>query len=636
MKTCCIVVIGHVDHGKTSLVRALTGIDTDRLPEEKRRGLSIAPGFAHRTYSGGTIDFVDAPGHEDFIQAMIASATGASAALVVISASEGIGAQTLEHLRIAGLLGITQGIIAVTKSDLLEPLEQAACLDEIRAALRQTPLGGAPLILCSAQTGHGMGALIDALETMFTRTANTPAPLDSFLPIDRVFSLPGRGTVVTGTLLGQDLAVGDSITLHPDGPAITIRSLQSRGVERDHIQVGERMAANLRGVGVTDIARGAVLCAKDACAASACIDVQLELLPAATRALKHMQDLRVLFGTSSEVAQVRLFGGGRIAAGQSGFAQLRFKNPVVGFAGQRAILRCLSPPETIAGAVFLDPQATAAKSGNKARLRLLEAARLQGVVAIANALCVANHGVCSISDVARISRMTQAAVLTALDDAFESLDTDLLCPTEEISTCKADVLAALATFHATYPLKRMAPRVITAPPTRSPILQAHVETALLASRDIRRHDTMLAVYDHDPMALLSDAQHMRMADIEGTFSQAALAPPTLETLPQTKDDDDLVQLLMDTGRLIRLHNVSLNQTLVFHADTLSATVTALHAAFPAPLSFTTGEARSLLITSRRIIVPVLEHFDSLDVTLRKGDARQMAALNSVSPVPPPR
>lgn len=633
MKTCCIVVIGHVDHGKTSLVHALTGIETDRLPEEKARGMSITPGFAHSTYPDGTIDFIDAPGHADFIQAMICGATGASGALVVVSAVEGIGAQTLEHLCIAGLLGIKNGVVAVTKSDLLSPSQMAVRLIEIRASMLRTPFANAPLVVCSALTRYGLADLQMALEVFLSDTNDTPRPLQSFLPIDRVFTYTGQGTIVTGTLLGKDLRVGETVALQPSGQNTTIRSLQSRGEKRDVIYAGERMAANLRGVGVADIARGEVLCTVGSGNPSACLDAHIQLSPDAALALKHMDEVRVSFGTSSVVASVRIFGGARISPADSGYVQLRFKEPVVAFAGQRGVVRRLSPSETIGGAVFIDPQATLAKSGDKKRVAVLEAAQTQDAKVIAKALCCSHGGVARLSDVSRISRTTLHAADLQLSDSFQTLGDDKISTTENIEACQTDVLNFLAAFHRAYPLCAMAPHKIIAQSGTSPALVQHAISTLLARRQIRQKDNKFAVYQHDPMALLSGAQGVRLTDIENAFRKAGLAPLKLENLIQNQLDMDLLEILKDSGCLVSLKNISLKQSLLIHADSVASAATNLSAAFPASQLFTTSEARTALATSRRVIVPVLEHFDNCGVTIRKGSTRQMGNTNLVS-LPP--
>ncbi len=634
MNSSCIVVTGHVDHGKTSLVRALTGIETDRLAEEKARGLSITPGFAHLACPSGTIDFIDAPGHEDFVQAMISGATGSGAVLLVVSAAEGIGAQTLEHLHIAGMLGITQGVIAVTKSDLLDPADRAVRIDDIRAALSRTPLAGARLVLCSARTGDGMDALRDALEALLSEVTPPSGPPHGFLPIDRVFSLPGRGTIVTGTLLGRDLALEDVVVLQPAGRIVSLRGLQSRGTERDLIHAGERMAANLRGLAQADIARGAVLCAAGDVAPSACVDVRLSLLPGAARAVKHMDDIRVLFGTSGEVATLRLFGGGRIAPGQTALAQLRFRHPVVGYAGQRAILRRLSPPETIGSAVFLDPQAAPTRAGDKDRLRVLDAVETGDAAAIARALCTARGGVARLRDVARLARRSEPPLRADLGAAFTLLTAGRIAPNDVIAARTADVLSAVATYHTRHPLRAMAPRSAIAPLATTPELARHVEDTLHQNGQIRRRDNRLALAGHDPFDLLSRDERVRLAEIEQGFRHLGLTGRKPDVLSPSTLDAALEELLIDAGRLTALHNVALNQTLVLHTDALTEAADRLRAAFPPPQSFTTSQARTALATSRRVIVPVLEHFDSCAVTERVGDTRRMRPANPVSPADP--
>lgn len=628
MKTCCIVVIGHVDHGKTLLVHALTGIDTDRLPEEKARGLSITPGFAHRTYPSGIVDFVDAPGHAGFVSAMISGATGAQAALIVISISEGICAQTFEHLRIAGLLGIRQAVIAVTKADLLTPSEQAERLKAIQEALSKTLFAATPLVVCSARSGEGMDPLNAALENLI-KEAPMPSPaLHSFLPIDRVFSKPGRGAIVTGTLLGRALTVDDNVTLQPMDRAVTLRALQSRGTDRDRIYVGERMAANLRGITEGDIPRGSVLCATGTAVPSLCIDVQLDLLNAPSKSLKHMQEIRVLFGTSSEVAQVRLL---RDEDPRGGFAQLRFRKPVVCFAGQRAILRSLSPPETIGGAVLVDPQAKPTRPNDSGRVQVLKAAYEGDIKSLADALVKVGGGVADPSNIARLARLPTTDTSKKLGSGFVALQGGLVTSIENIETTKTAVLDLLLAYHSKHPLRKAAPRASIDMPALSRQLLQYVEDALLAGNQIRRHDNMLVEWDHDPLALLSPAQRKVMAEIEDQFRRSGLGPPTPEYLSTKGDAADLLQLLIDSGVLIALRNVALNQTLVFHNDTVAAAIQTLASGFPSPLPFTTSQARGTLSTSRRVIVPLLEYFDSIGVTLRKEDARQLVVANLVSP-----
>ncbi|WP_298862122.1 selenocysteine-specific translation elongation factor [uncultured Sulfitobacter sp.] len=635
MTGACIVVIGHVDHGKTALVHALTGMDTDRLTEEKQRGLSITAGYAHRNYASGMLDLIDAPGHADFIPAMVAGATGARAVLIVISAHEGIGAQTLEHLRIAELLGIRAGVIALTKSDLLDPVQHDARCAAILNDLTDTAYAGLRLVICSAQTGAGIETLHAALEEVVTSTDAATGPLHSFLPIDRAFTLEGRGTIVTGTLQGQDLTLDRDLALLPQGQQVRLRGLQSRGAPREIVRAGERTAANLRGIAVDEVIRGSVLCEIGAAAPSTCIDVAVEVLPDARHPLKHNQDIRVLFGTSIEVANLRLFGGGQMAAGSRGFAQLRFKTPVVGFAGQRAILRRLSPAATIGGAVFLDPQSTPARASDTDRLQVLQASQDGDVKAIAEALSKALGGLAKQSDVARLSRISPHAVEDRLGHSFTQIGPSLFAKQTTIEACASDILVKLATYHSQNPLHIAATRPALQDHKISTALFAHVIDLVEERGDIRLHGQRIALCDHYPLNLLTATQQSTLAAIETEVLNFALTPPAPADLARTPNEYDLLQLSIDLGRLVELPNVALGQMLLLHAETLTAAAQTLRDAFPLAQLFTTSEARVALGTSRRVIVPVLEFFDAQGVTARTGNTRHMASPISVPPSPSP-
>lgn len=629
MNTRCIAVIGHVDHGKTSLVRALTGTDTDRLPEEKARGLSITPGYAHHSYATGTLDFVDTPGHLDFIQAMVAGTSGAAAVLVVVAADEGIGAQTFEHLEIAGILGVRQVVVAVTKSDLVEGTQQDRRLANIGAVLAEVLESPPHCILCSAKTGAGINALHAALQATLAHPAPGPPLQGGFLPVDRAFSLAGRGTIVTGTLQGRALTAGDRGVLQPSGQSTTLRRLQSRGADRDVIHPGERMAANLRGIALADVPRGAVLTTDAALAPSSCLDVQLSLLPKAPP-LKHMTQVRVMIGTTSTTAQLRLFGSARLAAGQTALAQLRFPKPLVAYAGQRAVVRALSPGMTLGGAQVLDPIAVPAKAGDGARTAVLEATLSGQPALIAKAL--ARGAAAQLADVARLSRLPPHSARDRLGAGFIDLGAGLICATEDLDSQKADLLAALRGYHGRFPLRIAAPRAAVLPARQHAALGDRIEDILCDEAAITRSDRGLALAGHDPVEQLTARQKNRIAEVAKAIQDAGLSPPTANTL---QDDRDLTALLIHTGTLVQLRNVALKQDLLLHATTLALAAATLSAVFPAPARFTTSQARSALNTSRRVIVPVLEYFDACGQTERHGDQRQMRAQNIIPPAASP-
>ena len=635
MTNCCAVVIGHVDHGKTALVRALTGIDTDRLAEERARGLSIVAGYAHHGYPDGTLDFVDAPGHEDFVQAMIRGAAGARAALVVVSAVEGVRAQTREHLAIAGLLGIDRVLVAVTKSDLLAPEEIPSRMADLQGALSGTICDGAPMIPCSARTGAGLADLHAVLARWVTAPASGAAPPGAFLPVDRAFSVAGRGTVVTGTLIGGPLQQDQTLTLLPDDMPVKLRGLQSRGEAQESVAPGARCAVNLRGVSVDQVPRGSVLSAPGTVAASVCLDVAITVLPGASASLRHMEELRVIIGTTSVVAQLRLFGPGRLLPGQEGLGQLRLRTPVAAFAGQAAVLRRLSPAQTVGGIRVLDPLAEPAGAGDSARAALLAAVVGGRPASIAVALAQATGGCADLDRLARIARASQAALVAELQDGFTQIDPQTLAPNAQVQEARAALLARLSRYHADHPLRLLAPRSIAAQRGLAPALQAYVEKVLTEEGVLRAGPAGLGLASHDPFGALEGRDRDRAAEIEEQFHAGGLAPPAVAEIAVTDRDGELIELLCHAGRLVRLHNVALDQWLIFQAGALAEAAQRLHAHFAPNASFTTSEARQALSTTRRVIVPVLEHFDACGITRRTGDLRTVALPKPVSPLDGP-
>jgi selenocysteine-specific elongation factor len=382
---------------------------------------------------------------------------------------------------------------------------------------------------------------------------------------------------------------------------------------RDQIDVGERTAVNLRGVSMEEITRGDVLAQTGTVAASRCMDVQLTLLPGQT--LKHMQKIRVLIGTANDVAQVRIVSGS-----DGTFAQLRLGRAICGYAGQRAVLRRLSPAATLGGAIILDPQAQPARGGDPNRLALLAGCVADDTTQIAKALAHAGRNVAKLADVARLSRCLPHDARARLGADFTDIPGGMLVLNSDLEHAQTDVLQRLSSYHASFPLHPCAPRSTAISPLLATELRQHIETSLLSTGQIRLHGPGLARTDHNPFTAMSDGQRGRMAALEAAFQDAGLVPLTL---PQDTDARDLITLLESTGRLIRLQNVSLKQTLVFHASAVQDAAAMLRNAFPPPHSFTTGQAREALGTSRKVIVPLLEYFDSAAVTLRGGNTRHM-------------
>ncbi len=632
-----LAVIGHVNHGKSALVRALTGIETDRLKEEIARGLSITLGFAWRDYRAGSVEFIDAPGHEDFIRAMVMGATGARAAMLVVSATEGFGRQTWEHLRIAGLLGIRAGIVAVTKADLLADGAEAEVRRRIAAELIDTCLAGEPMVFCSSVSGAGLDDLQEQLRALVERSPAPERLPGAYLPLDRVFSVAGAGTIVTGTLLGGPLGLSEAALLEPSGRRVSLRQIQVHGRTTELAAPGGRVAVGLRGVSADEIRTGEVLCAAGCYAASLRVDVELSLSPDCARPLKSTDEVRVMWGARQDVARLRLLGAGAMLPGERGLAQLRFSAPVIAHAGQRAILRRPSPAETIGGAVVLDPTAPplrgAMSGGISGRQSLLEATLAGDLARIALRLAQRDGGALRIAEAARLARRSATDVRQHLAADFEDIAADIMATRVAVVGARQAYLERLSEAHRQAPARSWAAAggVRGGAGGASRDLVAHVEARLAVAGEIRLEGALVARTGHDPLATLSPEALAQLRRIEGALRDGGLSPPDASV-----EDQDLIQLLIETGRAVSLRNHALRQTLVFHIDALAAALTALSAAFPSPAEFTTGQARAALGTSRKFIVPALEFLDAKGATARHGDVRQVTGAENpfgVSPNP---
>ena len=357
MNRLLLGVIGHVDHGKTALVRALTGMETDRLEEEKRRGISIALGFAHLALPGAIADLIDMPGHERFVRTMISGATGIDAVLLVVSAAEGIKPQTVEHVDIAGLLGVRQAIVAVTKTDLVSPARAEAVGREAASLARAAGMVSGEPVLTSAITGLGL----DLLRTGFGAALREATPREDagfpYLPIDRAFSLAGHGTIVTGTLRRGGLAAGGELVVVPSGASVRIRGLQVHGQSVVTATPGQRVAVNLRGTELNAVPRGSALTSSGLLQPSAWLSVQLRSVADAPK-LANASRLRLLFGTEEVDCRLRLLDRDELRPGDTASAQLHCASPVAVPAREAFILRSISPAVTLAGGRVLDPETT--------------------------------------------------------------------------------------------------------------------------------------------------------------------------------------------------------------------------------------------------------------------------------------
>jgi len=373
MKQVILGTAGHIDHGKTSLIKALTGIDTDRLKEEKERGITIELGFAHLELPGGQLlGIVDVPGHEKFVKNMVAGATGIDLVALIIAADEGVMPQTKEHLEICQLLNIRHGLVILTKIDMVEPDWLELVREDVTSYLSETFLAGSPIVEVSSVTEEGIEELVKVLDTLVKDVPERDVGYFFRLPIDRVFTMKGFGTVITGTTVSGRINTGDEVTIYPQGLSSRIRGIQVHNREVNEVRAGLRTAINLQSVEKSQIQRGNVLGAKDSLRSTYMVDVLLELLPSAPRKLKNRGKVRFHTGTSEIISSVILLDRDELDPGDSCFAQIRLEQPTAILPHDRYVLRSYSPVRAIGGGEILNALPRKRKRFSQATLTELE------------------------------------------------------------------------------------------------------------------------------------------------------------------------------------------------------------------------------------------------------------------------
>jgi selenocysteine-specific elongation factor len=622
---------GHIDHGKSRLVLALTGIDPDRLKEEKERGITIDLGFAHLRLADGTrLGFVDVPGHERFVKNMLAGVGGIDLVLLLIAADESIKPQTREHFDICRLLRIRRGIVVISKIDLVEP----DILDLVRLEAREFVAGSfleaAPIVAVSARTGEGLDALKRALGEVAARVDPRPAAGLVRLPVDRSFSVKGFGSVVTGTLIAGTIREGDELAVLPQGLRARVRGLQVFGEPTPVAGPGQRTAVNLQGIGGGIIERGNLLSEPGVLGPSRLLDVEIELLPAAAAPLKDLATARFHHGTLETMARVRLLGAASLRPGERGYAQLRLAAPVAALPGDPCVLRRHSPPITIGGATVLHNRPPKLRRGAPGAGRRFErlasadpAVRLEALVEEADLAGIdaaglrARTGMDAAAIEATLDGLAVAGRLVALPAAPRRwLSRDAAARLERA------VIEALAEFHRREPLQEGMPReeLRTRVFARS---HADVFRCLLqemAARGVLRFEKDRAALAAHRIAL-SAKEAEALTAIETRFLQAGTNPPAIEEVAaalrlEPGQASRLAHLLLARGRLVRIQDGK-----VFHAQALEDLKRRLWAKRARGEVIDIPEFKDLSGTSRKNAIPLLEHFDQVRVTRREGNRR---------------
>jgi selenocysteine-specific elongation factor len=609
MKHLTVGVAGHIDHGKTALVRALTGIETDRLLEERERGMSIVLGFAHGQFPGGEIDIIDVPGHERFVHTMIAGATG-------IAANERIMPQTREHVDLTGLLGVRQGLVVFTKSDLVpEAGERREIETEARAFLAETFLRAAPLLWFSAVTGEGLETVRDALGGLLQDAAPRRELPGFYLPVDRAFSMTGHGTVVTGTLRQGRLRAGQSVEVVPGSRRAEVRGLEIHGQAVSEAEPGRR----------GEITRGDALAQPGALRPTRLLDVNLTLLPN-VRPLGRGQCVRLHYGTAETLARVHPLNGQALQPGETALAQLRLAEEISVPVHERCIIRALSPVETLGGGVIVDSQPQRHRQGDE------EAAERVQILAVgrpAERLGAKLHeaGLAGVSEerIAGDLGLTAAQAEAALA-AWPTIRVGNSWILQEFITALEErAVETVHQFHAAHPtlrgmpqeeLRQRLPNTVSAP------LLGHVLAELAAQGLLTRMDGLVREASFSPEAMLSPVERAIATEIESQFRHGGLKPPDPKlVIGNDRRRKNLYHFLRESGRLIEATDSFSGRIVTFHADAIADARQSLAAILDASAGATVSEINGKLGITRKYGVPLLEHFDHEGLTRRVGDAR---------------
>ncbi len=631
MKHVIIGTAGHVDHGKTTLIKTLTGIDTDRLREEQERGMTIDLGFASLTLPDGTIaGIVDVPGHERFLKNMLAGAAGMDVALMVIAADESVMPQTVEHLEILGLLDVRQGVVALTKADMVDAEWLEVVVEDVRERLKETFLANAPIIPVNSLSGKGIPELKRALMAAVSRAEPKNADVPFRLSIDRVFTRPGFGTVVTGSLVAGTMRVGDAVEILPQQIPSRVRGLQSHGKRQEAVEAGMRVAVNLAGVEKEALERGMLLAPPGVLAPTQLFDAALRLLPSAPKALVNRSRVRVYLGTAEILGRMMVLGGEAIEPGGQGYIQFRAEEPYACARGDRFVVRTYSPMRTIGGGVVLDPISKRHRRNDPAVRAALQsrergtpddllATWLQGLPFGGARRDAAKGAGLSESDAdAAIARLVENGEIVALEG-------DRLIHRASLSTATDRALHVLSEYHAAFPLRAGMPK-------------EELRGALGRALDSRAFQALLHRWQSEGL-IVSDGATVRRADftvqlnprqqslldrIATVYREAEYNVPTVEEISQAVGAppdavNAMIRVGLDRGLLVKI-----TEGMYYHADTLAQAQEAVRAFVQENGSITVSQFRDLTGTSRKYAVPVMEYFDSIRFTRRSGDVRTLA------------
>ena len=629
MKQIILGTAGHIDHGKTALVKALTNIDTDRLKEEKERGITIELGFAHlKLPSGIILGIVDVPGHEKFVKHMVSGATGIDLVMLVVAADEGVMPQTREHMEICSLLNIKYGLVVITKIDLVDKEWLSLVRSDVSSFLSNTFLKDAPTVEVSSYTGEGINTLLKVLDDLAKNAPSRESGSFFRLPIDRIFSMKGFGTVITGTTISGQIRIGDDVTIYPKGFRSKVRGIQVHNKEVTIAGAGLRTAINLQGVEKEVINRGDVVAENDSLRPSYMVDTLLEYLESVNKKLQNRAKVRFHYGTSEVIGTVILLDRESLSKGEKCFAQFRLQKPLAFVARDRFVIRSYSPVMTIGGGSIINPLPSKKKQYSEEaliELSVLSQGSNREIIEqhIKNSRLIGSDikQLCIMSNLAKaeVERIVKELLSDKRIFKFD-VDKGLFIHIEYYSNARKRIEAALEDYHKRFSLRQGMMKeelksrlsVVIRERLFNQILNHLVkEDVIVKEKDIIR----LKNYR---VELFEDQQRV-LSRIEEIYQNGGLEPPYFKDLGKdltNKSGRDLLEVMVKKHTLVKV-----KEDLYFHHNAIKELEERLIKFLQEKGEITTPELKELTGVSRKYTIPLIEYFDKIQLTVRVGDKR---------------
>lgn len=633
MKQIILGTAGHIDHGKTSLIKAVSGTDTDRLKEEKLRGITIELGFASIDLPSGThVGVVDVPGHEKFVKNMVAGASGIDVVSMVIAADEGVMPQTREHLEICHLLGVQHGFVVLTKIDMVDEEWLELVTEDVEEFVQGTFLEESPVVPLSSVTGEGLDHFTRTLDSFCAAIPEREATSLFRLPADRVFTIKGFGTVITGTLISGKIETGEQVMIYPSGIKTKVRGLQVHDESVFRAEAGMRTAINFQGIEKANVSRGDVVARPDTLRTTYMLDVELTVLESTARPVKNREQVRLHTGTSEIACNIILLDRDELDPGGGAIVQLRLDEPVACVRDDRFVLRSYSPVRTIGGGRILNPVPKKHKRFRKPLFDRLQFLLSQDPETLVNYhIQEAGYSELSMADLVIMTNLSNnqlEAVLKALLSRQAIIQTDRetkrYIHQDTFSHFRQQAIEQLGQYHRRQPLKAGMPKAELKskfPPTLSMKLFNQLLHRMVQAKEILQTENSIRLPDHE-VRLAEDESDLK-EKILSEYLRQGLQPPVFKDLVKhlnirPENAKNIIMHLVDEGKLVKVKD-----DLFFHAEVIAGLKERLTAYLRENGEITMPEFKEMTGATRKYTIPLLEYFDSANVTIRVGDSRKL-------------